>query len=105
MVYAEVHPQIEIIHPGQITVAASTPVARVKGPLASTHAHGIIPPCYFKQRHYETTLGLYCCAQPERSLMKIRSLALACFLSIAAVLAYAQNPDEGFQTAQVVSFE
>jgi len=35
--------------------------------------------------------------------MKTRSIALACCISIAAVLAYAQ--DEGFQTAQVVSFE
>ena len=37
--------------------------------------------------------------------MNTRSITLACCLSIAAVLAYAQSPDEGFQTAQVVSFE
>jgi hypothetical protein len=37
--------------------------------------------------------------------MKARSIALACCLAMTAALAYAQNPDEGFQTAQVVSFE
>ena len=35
--------------------------------------------------------------------MKTRSIALACCVTLAALFAYAQ--DEGFQTAQVVSFE
>ena len=37
--------------------------------------------------------------------MKTCLVALTCCFALAAVLAYAQNADEGFQTAQVVSFE
>jgi hypothetical protein len=61
---------------------------------------------WIKVQFYEA-LGLYCSAASREDLqpMKTRSIALACCLCIAAVLAYAQNPDEGFQTAQVVSFE
>ncbi len=37
--------------------------------------------------------------------MKTCAIALACCVTMAAVLAYAQNADEGYQMARVVSFE
>ncbi len=37
--------------------------------------------------------------------MKIRSIALACSISLTAMLAAYAQTDAGFQTAQVVSFE
>jgi hypothetical protein len=37
--------------------------------------------------------------------MKICSLALSCCVTMAAMLAYAQSADEGYQMARVVSFE
>jgi hypothetical protein len=37
--------------------------------------------------------------------MKIRLVALSCCITMAAMLAYAQGADEGYQTAKVVAFE
>ncbi len=37
--------------------------------------------------------------------MKTRLLALSCCITMAAMLAYAQGTDEGYQTARVVAFE
>ena len=37
--------------------------------------------------------------------MKTRMVVFVCCLSLATVLAFAQNADDGFQTARVVSFE
>ncbi len=37
--------------------------------------------------------------------MKISLVALSCCITMAAMLAYAQSPDEGYQPARVVAFE
>lgn len=37
--------------------------------------------------------------------MKTRLLALSCCITLAAMLAYAQGADEGYQMARVVAFE
>jgi hypothetical protein len=37
--------------------------------------------------------------------MKTRLVALSCCIAMAAMLAYAQNADEGYQMAKVVAFE
>lgn len=37
--------------------------------------------------------------------MKTRLVALSCCVAMAAMLAYAQSADEGYQMARVVSFE
>lgn len=37
--------------------------------------------------------------------MKTRAIAMLCCITLAGMLAYAQGPDEGFQTATVVSIE
>jgi hypothetical protein len=37
--------------------------------------------------------------------MKTRLVALSCCITMAAMLAYAQGADEGYQTARVVAFE
>jgi hypothetical protein len=37
--------------------------------------------------------------------MKTRLVALSCCITMVATLAYAQGPDEGYQTARVVAFE
>ena len=37
--------------------------------------------------------------------MKTGLVALLCFITMAAIIAYAQNADEGYQMARVVSFE